>query len=340
MTRKNALFAVASFAAATLAFAAGSADPNNPTGSQGLIVIDKIGRHVRFLNPSSFQEISNLEVGVAPHDLAISPDHKFAYIPVYGDGVYGKNPHPGHVIAIVDLASQKVAGTIDVSPYQAPHGIQIDDAGTIYVTCDLSRKLLVIDPKARKIEAAIDTEGTGHWVAVLPDASKAYIASKNDKLFISVIDLKKRTIVARIPAPNGTQGIAASPDGKWVVAVDYAEPKLLVINPVSDTVEVTIPLEGNAKGSFKPRFSPDGSKLLVCNMTESLVNIIDVADAHGKQAVLTVGKDPMGFAFAPDGKTALVANHGDGTVSVIDLSQNRVVSSFKAGAGVESLAYF
>ena len=144
---KGAFLAITGFAAVALAFAAGRVDPNNPTGTHGLIVIDKIGRHVRFLDPSNFQEISNLEVGVAPHDVAISPDHKFAYVPVYGDGVYGRNPHPGHTIAIIDLASRQVAGTIDVSPYQAPHGIQIDDAGKIYVTCDLSRKLLVIDPE-------------------------------------------------------------------------------------------------------------------------------------------------------------------------------------------------
>jgi YVTN family beta-propeller protein len=336
----RSLLALTGLAAVALVFAAGRVDPNNPTGSHGLIVIDKIGRHVRFFDPSNYQEISNLDVGVAPHDVAISPDHKTAYIPVYGDGVYGKNPHPGHTIAIVDLATRQLAGTIDVSPYQAPHGIQIDAAGKIYVTCDLSRKLLVIDPKARTIEAAIDTEGTGHWSAVLPDASKAYVANKNDRLFISVIDLKKRSIIARIPAPNGTQGITASPDGKHVVAVDLAEPKLLIINTATDMVEVTIPLEGDTKASFKPRFSPDGSKLLVCNMTEGLVNVIDTADAHGKQHVITVGKDPMGFAFAPDGKTVLVANHGDGSVSVIDLSQNRVVSSFTGGTGVESLAYY
>jgi YVTN family beta-propeller protein len=344
-TNKAAFLALTGLAAVTLVFAAGRVDPNNPTGSHGLIVIDKVGRHVRFLDPSNYREISNLDVGVAPHDLAISPDHKFAYVPVYGDGIYGRNPHPGHTIAIIDLTTRQLAGTIDVSPYQAPHGIQIDAAGTIYVTCDLSRKLLVIDPKkpdpkAPAIEAAIDTEGTGHWSAVLPDASKAYVANKNDKLYISVIDLKKRSIVARIPAPNGTQGITASPDGKHVVAVDLVEPKLLVIDPATDMVEVTIPLEGNTKASFKPRFSPDGSKLLVCNLTERLVNVIDTADAHGKQHVLTVGKDPMGFAFAPDGKTVLVANHGDGTVSVLDLSQNRVVSSFMAGSGVESLAYY
>ena len=162
---KGAFVAITGFAALALVFSAGAAgrvDPNNPTGSHGLIVIDKIGRHVRFLDPSNFQEISSLEVGVAPHDVAISPDHKTAYVPVYGDGVYGRNPNPGHTIAIIDLETRKLAGTIDVSPYQAPHGIQIDDAGTIYVTCDLSRKLLVINPKTRSIEAAIDTEGTGH----------------------------------------------------------------------------------------------------------------------------------------------------------------------------------
>jgi YVTN family beta-propeller protein len=337
---KSILLALTGLAAVALVFAASAVDPNNPTGTHGLIVIDKIGRHVRFFDPSNYQEISNLDVGVAPHDVAISPDHKFAYTPVYGDGVYGKNPHPGHTIAIIDLATRQLTGNIDVSPYQAPHGIQVDAAGKIYVACDLSRKLLVIDPKTRTIEAAIDTEGTGHWIAVLPDASKAYVAAKNDRLFIAVIDLKKRSIIARIPAPNGVQGITASPDGKYVVANDLTEPKLLVIDPATDTVEVTLPLEGNTKASYKPRFSPDGSKLLVCNMTEALVNVIDTADAHGKQQVFKVGKDPMGFAFAPDGKTVLVANHGDGTVSVVDLSQNRVVSSFMGGSGVESLAYY
>src|SRR5580693_9258286 len=272
-TRKGAFFAITGLAAVWLVFAAGRVDPNNPTGTHGLIVIDKIGRHVRFFDPSTYQEISNLEVGVAPHDVAISPDHKTAYIPVYGDGVYGRNPHPGHTIAIIDLASRQVAGTIDVSPYQAPHGIQVDEAGKIYVTCDLSRKLLVIDPKTRSIEAALDTEGTGHWAAVLPDASKAYVVNKNDKLFVTVIDLKKRAIVARIPAPNGTEGIVASPDGKHVVAVDHDEPKILVIDTSNDRVAVTIPLEGNSKASFKPRFSLDGSKLLVCNLAERLVNV-------------------------------------------------------------------
>src|SRR5450432_3319756 len=87
-------------------------DPNSPTGTHGLMLIDKVGAHIRFLDPATFKEIANIEVSVNPHDLAISPDHKTAYVPIYGDGVYGRNPHPGHEIAIIDLTNHKLAGTI------------------------------------------------------------------------------------------------------------------------------------------------------------------------------------------------------------------------------------
>jgi DNA-binding beta-propeller fold protein YncE len=333
----TALAAVLAFAGAA---SAASLDPNNPTGKNGLLLVDKLGHHVRFVDPASYKEISNLELEVAPHDLAISPDHKTVYIPIYGDGVYGRNPHPGHTIAIIDLATRQLAGSIDVSPYQAPHGIQIDSSGTLYVTCDLSRKLLVIDPKKRSVEAAIDTEGTGHWVAVLPDGSKAYIANKNDRPFVSVIDLKARKMVGRVSIPNGTQGIAASPDGKWIVTADYNDPALVLIDTAKDTVADRIPLQGLTRGAFKPRYTPDGSKILVCNMGDGQVNVLSTADLHGKQAVVKVGKDPMGFAISPDGKTALVANHGDGTVTAIDLASGRVATSFMAGTGIETLSYY
>ena len=320
--------------------AAASLDPNNPTGTAGLVLIDKLGHYVRFFNPATYKEISSVEVGVTPHDLAISPDHKTVYTPVYGDGIYGRNQHPAHTIAIIDLPSRTVSGMIDVSPYQAPHGIQIDEAGTLYVTCDLSRRLLVIDPKKRIVEAAIATEGTGHWVAVLPDASKAYVTNKDDKPFVSVIDLKARKLVGRVPAPNGSEGIVASPDGKRVLVADHAQPVILVIDTATDTVIDRIRMKGNTKGMYKVHYTPDGSKVLAMNSTESLINIFSATNLHSDQHVLTVGKAPMGFAFSRDGRTALIANHGDGTVSVIDLEKSQVVSRFVGGTGIETLAYY
>jgi len=333
---------VAACAAGTctvLADAPKSADPNNITGTHGLILVDKLGSRIRFFTPDSYKELSNIDVGVKPHEIAISPDRKTAYVSVYGDGIYGNNPHPGHTIAIIDLASRQMTGTIDVSPYQAPHGLMIDSHGVLYVTCDLSRKLLIIDPHKRTIEAAIDTEGTGHFLAVLPDASKAYVANKNDKPFISVIDLKARKMIGRIPAPNGTEGIAAAPDGKQVLAVDFGVPQLFVIDTATDKVVDTVPLKG-ADGEFRVKYSPDGSEVVTTALNSPVANLLKASDLHGEQIVLTVGKVPMGISFAADGRTALVMNHGEGTVSVVDFKEGRVAGKFDAGTGIENAAYY
>jgi DNA-binding beta-propeller fold protein YncE len=79
---------------------------------------------------------------------------------------------------------------------------------------------------------------------------------------------------------------------------------------------------------------------MTMNLGSSVINIFDAANLRGTQHTVTVGKDPMGFAFSSDGKTALVANHGDGTVSVVDLEQRATVSTFKAGTGIETLTYY
>jgi DNA-binding beta-propeller fold protein YncE len=313
-----------------------------PDRRLGLILIDKLGAHIRFLDPSGWKEIANVETPANPHDFVLSADHKLAYVPIYGSGVYGRNPDPAHEIEIVDIAARKIAGVIDVSPYRAPHGIQLDQrANILYVTCDLDRKLLAIDLKIRAIRKAIDTEGTGHWIGMLPDASKIYVANKNDKPFISVIDLKAGKMTGRVPAPNGTQGIAVSPDGRTVVAMDFSEPYLIVIDPATDTVRERIRLKDETKAGYKAYFTPDGTKLLTMGSGQAAsIHVFDASKLNAEQKVITVGKDPMGLGFSADGKTAAVANHGDGSISVIDLETMQVSGNFHAGKGIETLAWY
>jgi len=336
--RACALFIVLAIAA--IPAIAALLDPNNPTGTGGLIMIDKRGGLVRFFDPATLKEVGTLQLEAPPHELAISPDHKTAYVPLYGDGVYGANPHPGHQIVAIDLGARKVIGTIDVSPYQAPHGLQVDNNGTLYATCDLSRKILIIDSKSLKVQAAIDTEGTGHWAAVLPDGSKAYVANKDDRMFVSIIDLKARKMIGRVPMPKGTQGITASPDGNHVLAIDYSDPKFYVIDTATDKIIDTVAVDKNTVGPFRARYSPDGSMLVTVNHMDAVANIFDARNMHAPQKTVRVGPQAFGIAYSADGKTALVSNHGDGTISVIDLTTNQVSRTFKAGTGIETLAYY
>jgi DNA-binding beta-propeller fold protein YncE len=311
---------------------------NHTTGTEGVLLIDKLGGHVRFFDPTSLGERSNLELPKNPHDFALSADHRFAYVPIYGPGVYNRNPEPGHELYVLDLAERKVANVIDLSPYRSPHGVQIDANGMLYVTAELDRKVLVVDGKAGRIVDTIAHEGAGHWLAVLPDGKKAYVANKDDKPFVSVLDLAGRKQVGTVPMPRGTQGITASPDGKRVIAMDFARPEIAVVDTATDTVLDRIALAETTDPAYKAYYSPDGKWLLT--MAGSSISIFDAANLRAPQRTLKVGASPMGIAFSPDGNTALVANHGDGTVSEVDIASATVTKTFKAGTGIETLTYY
>lgn len=338
MLKKLAARSLSAMALLAVALAAAGKSLNHSTGTQGLLLIDKVGGHVRFLDPVTFAERAAIEVPKNPHDFALSADHRFAYVPIYGPGIYNRNPEPGHEIYVFDLAARKVAKVIDLAPYRSPHGIQIDEKGLLYVSAELDRKILVVDPEQGRVVDTIDHEGSGHWLAVLPGGKKAYVANKDDKPFVSVLDLEKREAVGRVPMPRGTQGITASPDGKQVIAMDFAEPSIAVIDTATDTVTERIALEDATQGAYKAYYSPDGKWLLT--MSGSLVSIFDAENLKAPQRVVTVGANPMGIAFSDDGKTALVANHGDGTVSALDLASARITKTFKAGSGIETLTYY
>jgi YVTN family beta-propeller protein len=335
MKRLLALLALAALTAAALT-AAGPT--NHPTGTTGIFMVDKLGAHVRFFDPNGLTERSSLQLPTNPHDFAFSADRTKAYVPIYGPGIYGRNPDPKHHLYVIDLTKRAVAKVIDLSPYKSPHGIQIAPDGSVYVTAELDRKIIHVDPERGRILDAIDVEGSAHWMAMLPDGSKMYVANKNDKPFVTVVDLKTKRIVARVPMPKGTEGIAASPDGRVVVAMDHAAPVAVVIDAKTDQITDRITLQGQSGGAYKAFFSPDGKWLLT--MVNSMITVLDASNLKGVQQVLKVGASPMGIGFSADGTTALIANHGDGTVSVLDLATARVTKTFKAGTGIETLAFY
>jgi DNA-binding beta-propeller fold protein YncE len=147
-------------------------------------------------------------------------------------------------------------------------------------------------------------------------------------------------MVGKIPMPGGMQGIAAAPDGKIILVADSSEPYIHLISTANDTEIDKVQVEGQQKGLYKVFYTPDGKHVLTCQ-PDGNVNIFDAANLHAPQHVVkSAGTALMGFAFTADGKYALVGNHGQGTVTRIDLTSNSVVTTFAAGKGVETLAYY
>jgi DNA-binding beta-propeller fold protein YncE len=303
----------------------------------GMIAVDKMGTKVLFLNPQTYAtEVVIDGFAKTVHELLIVPEAGMAYVPIFGDGIHGRNPNPQHHLCVFDLHKRAHVATIDLSPYIAPHTLKLGPDGFIYITCENSAVVAVIDRKANKVVEAIDSGSTnGHRLIIAPDGERLYTENEEDGT-ISVIDLPKRKLLGKIKTPRPLAGIAISTDGGTVVAVDDAQPTLFLIDTQAGRVREELVLEGVPKAAQIARYAPDNGLLAVSSLNSDMVSLID--PSFRRQTAIKVGSQPMDMAFR--GNELFVACQGDGSVHVIDILGKRHKSSFQAGTGCESLGFF
>jgi YVTN family beta-propeller protein len=309
----------------------------NTAGARGLIAVDKMGGKVLFLNPVTCETEVVLDgFPRTVHELLVVPETGLAYVPIFGDGVHGRNPNPHHLLCIFDLERRVHVGDIDLRPYIAPHTLKLGPDGLIYITCENSAVVAVIDRTSHKVVDAIDSGSTnGHRLIIAPDGRRLYTENEEDGT-VSVIDLPNRKLLGKIKTPRPLAGIGISADGRTVVAVDDAQPTLFLIDTEAGHVRDEVRLEGVPKAAQIARYAPDNSLIGVTSLNSDMVSLVD--PSFRWQAAIAVGHQPMDMAF--HGDELFVACQGDGSVHVIDIPNRRWKRSFQAGTGCESLAFF
>ena len=305
--------------------------------ARGMIAVDKMGGKVLFLDPKTYA--TELVIDGFPrtvHELLIVPETARAYVPIFGDGIHGRNPNPQHMLCVFDLDKRAHVATIDLRPYIAPHTLKLGPDGLIYITCENSAKVVVIDRDKNKVVEAIDSGSTnGHRLIISADGQRLYTENEEDAT-VSVIDLPKRKLIGKIKTPRPLAGIAISADGATVVAVDDAEPKLILIDTAKGNVREEIVLKDVPKAAQIARYAPDNSLLGVTSLNSDTVSLID--PTFREQTAIKVGSQPMDMTFRGD--ELFVACQGDGSMHVIDIPGRRAKGSFKAGTGCESVGFF
>jgi DNA-binding beta-propeller fold protein YncE len=305
--------------------------------ARGMIAVDKMGGKVLFLNPATYATETVLDgFPRTVHELLVMPEAGLAYVPIFGDGIHGRNPNPGHLIAVIDLAARAHVRDIDLRPYIAPHTLRRGPDDLVYITCENSAAVAVIDPAKHAVVEVIDSGSTnGHRLVISSDGRRLYTENEEDAT-VSVIDLPSRKLVRKIATPRPLAGIAISGDDRTVIAVDDEEPTLFLIDTARDSVVATVPLDGVAAAAQIARYSPDFRLLGVTSIKSNTVSLID--PSFREQTAIKVGSQPMDMAFRGD--ELFVACQGDGSVHVVDIPNGRVKRSFQAGTGCESLGFF
>jgi YVTN family beta-propeller protein len=227
-------------------------------------------------------------------------------------------------------------GDIDLRPYIAPHTLRLGPDGLIYITCEKSAVVAVINRTTHTVIDVIDSGSTnGHRLVISPDGRRLYTENEEDGT-VSMIDLPNRKLLGKVKTPRPLAGIAISADGRTLVTVDDEQPTVFLIDTASESVVGTVRLEGVAEAAQIARYSPDNSLVGITSLKSDTVSLIDLS--FREQTAIKVGSQPMDMAFRGD--ELFVACQGDGSVHVIDIPYCRAKMSFQAGTGCESLGFF
>jgi YVTN family beta-propeller protein len=304
-------------------------------GAETLLVANQKDQNLSVIDTSSNKVVATIPVGgVTGHELAVSPDGKRAFVPIYGDAGVGRAGTNGSVISVIDLASKKIVGTVDFGHGVRPHCAVFGKDGMLYVTTELDKSVSIIDPKTLKIVGSVPTDQEqSHMLVLSKDGKRGYTANVGPGT-VSVLDIPGRKTLTVIPISGNTQRIAMSNDGSMVFTADQKSPQLAVIDTATNKVKTWVPLPSPGYGTVP---TLDGRWLLVTLRGTKQLAVVNLKTLKVDHTI-DVGDGPSEVVVSSDGKKAYVACNFSNQIAVVDLASWKTDSLIDGGKYADGMA--
>jgi YVTN family beta-propeller protein len=187
------------------------------------------------------------------------------------------------------------------------------DGKELYVTCEASSSVCVIDTATRAKVAEIAVGGQPMDATFSPDGRHAYVTNRLDDS-LSVIDVASRKVIATVPVGDEPHGVRTDRSGKTVYVLNTSSDDISVIDAA------TLKEEKRLSASRSPwalALSPDGRRMLVTNALSRFVKFRDpalsevtVLDPESRtvddRLAVPAANLLQGVAWHPSGEYALV----------------------------------
>ncbi len=302
-----------------------------------LLVANKADETLSIIDPDAGREVAVVPVGgITAHEVAASPDGRFAWVPIYGDSGVGMPGSDGQIVNVIDLASKKVVDTVDLGSPTRPHCAVFGPTdGRLYVTGELTNTVEIIDPLQRKVVGSLPTgEPESHMMVISSDGKRAYTSNVGPGT-VSALDIPAKKVIAVIPISKMAQRIAISMDDKWVFTSDQIDPNIAVIDTATNTVQTRVPLSDLSYGMAPTR---DGRYLLAAMPSAGSVAVVDLQTMK-INLTIDVPPEPQEVLVRPDNQVAYVSCDLSRQVAAIDLSSWKVKKIIDAGGEADGLSW-
>lgn len=311
-----------------------------------LVIANQQGASATVLDAATLRTVATIPVGVGPHEVAMSPDGRWAVVTIYGN-----QTTVGNTLSVIDLAAEtpSLVRTIDLGQYQRPHGAAFVQGGAkLLVTSETSQRLLLVDFASGRIDTALATNGRGsHMVTVQRDGRKAWTGNIADGT-VTEFAIDTRTTGRTYPVAADDEGIAATPGGVQVWVGSNSAKSVTVVDGVDRKVLGTITGFGlpyrvgiSRTGRVAAVTDPVSNKIWLYDVgTRKELAQVSLAGEKGIGATLggsTAG--PSGITFDPIADFAYVTLNKTNQVVAIDLGTRKVIGFAAVGAAPDGIAY-
>jgi DNA-binding beta-propeller fold protein YncE len=289
-----------------------------------LVIASNAESRVTLVDPATGRELARLPTGPGPHEVAVSPDGRFAY--VADAGIRGGAK--GRTITVVDLVNRAIRTAFDLGEDYSPHDVRVSEDGTrVWVACAPAKGVLEVDTGTGEILKKYTTGREGGWMlAVSPDERTIFVAHL-EVGGISIVDRASGS-TRLVETPPGAIGLDVSPDGARLWFTNANTNEVGIVDPASGRLVATFDARGVGAGRVK--LTPDGKTVVVVNDTTKSLEIFDATTrAFGGSIALPV--EPKIVAISPDGRRAVVTSPPGDRAVLVDLVARRVTAEIASG---------
>lgn len=280
---------------------------------------------------------ATLPTAVAPHEVAISHDGRWAVV-----SEYGNRDAVGHSLLVIDVEKGVATRTIDLGDLRRPHGMRfLPGDRRLVLTSEAAGVIALLDFATGTVEATVETGAPlSHMIALSADGKRAVVTNVRPGS-VSVFDLEKKTRTGLHEVGTLVEGVAVTPDGREVWAGGNTSKTVHIVDPVGGKVTGTIAGFGMP---YRIAITPDGRRAVVTDPGSEQIHLLDVA---GRRITSTIdvppvngsAASPQGVTLSPDGKVAVVTLKGASQVVLVDIAAGRITATYATGGGSDGVGF-
>ena len=294
------------------------------------------GGYVWVINAHSSELVAGIEVGAAPYAVEFSPDGRTAYVAASGPSpaAGGLRTSSGMVTAI-DCADRRVVGQAYVGG--RPWLVRATPDGKMLVVPRRDDSTVtLLDAASLATLATIPVAPRPEQVVILPDSSKAFVSASADGApgacdgsacggRVSVVDLRRRVLLANVPLAGEASDLVLKPDGGELYVPSPGSNSLTILN--TRTNEVASHLVVGSAPSHGVLSADDQDPVLYLSDAEAN-HVTPIQVSYRKTGrPIAAGRHPGVCRLTPGEDLLLVANEESNNLAVIRVRRGAEVSS-------------